>query len=430
MTTTNQPLRTAPQLKQPRNPISRKQIERVLSRSVAIGSLVFAAQTVPSFLAQYHEADPLWIEVIVASLVISLISGFVFSLIDRHVQMAHGIVAAVVVIALYTWPFAILVPHSPNDNHWLYYLLNVGSSTAAIAFSWRIATTYLFVVPSIYGIVRMTPAGGSEAVPHAILDSVYSIIFGSAVLIIITMLRATATSVDIAQGTALERYGHAVRQHATEMERVQVDSIVHDSVLTTLISAARAYTPEARKLAAEMAGNAIGHLHDAALTQPDEGTTVRLRAVAARISDAARSMVPPFEVRTNEVGTRAVPTSAGEVIYSAAVQAMINSIQHAGDSDEILRWIGIKSVRPGGIEVEIGDTGKGFRLEGVPRERLGVRVSIIELVTNSGGSVVVKSEPGHGTVVTIRWPARVTRQAPLLDEIGSDLLAGEPEDER
>jgi signal transduction histidine kinase len=179
---------------------------------------------------------------------------------------------------------------------------------------------------------------------------------------------------------------------------------VHDSVLTTLISAARAYSPEAMELTAAMAGNAIGHLHDAALVQPDDGTTVRLRAVAKRISDAAGGMSPPFQIRRIEVGSRSIPVSAGEAVYSAAVQAMVNSIQHGGDSPNIERWVSMRSARPGGIEVEVGDSGRGFVVDSVPTERLGVRVSIIERVTNAGGSVVIESAPDEGARVRVRWP--------------------------
>ncbi|MES1212591.1 MAG: hypothetical protein ABUT11_03485 [Leifsonia sp.] len=38
-------------------------------------------------------------------------------------------------------------------------------------------------------------------------------------------------------------------------------------------------------------------------------------------------------------------------------------------------------------------------------ERLGVRVSIIELVANLGGDAKVESAPGSGTTVVIRWPS-------------------------
>ena len=327
--------RSAPAQKQARNPVSRKQVEIVLSRSVAAGSLVFAAQTVGPLSSQYRESNPTWILVASVAIVASLVIALVCSILVRLVRISHGLVALVFVGVLVTWPLDVVTPHSPTDNQWLYYLLTVGTSTAAIAFPTRWSAAYLFVVPSIYGIVRMTPAGGGSPIPSAILDSVYSIILGGAVVVLITMLRQTATNVDLAQSAALERYGHAVRHHATEVERVQVDSIVHDSVLTTLISAARAYSPEGMELAAVMAGNAIGYLHDAALVQPDDGSTVRLRAIAKRISDAAAGMSRPFLVRASDVGARSVPTAIGEAIVAASTQAMVNSVQHAGESARI-----------------------------------------------------------------------------------------------
>jgi Histidine kinase-, DNA gyrase B-, and HSP90-like ATPase len=397
--------KSAPLIKPARNPISRKQVEIVLSRSVAVGSLVFAAQTLPALLAQLHETDPVWSITIIVVLFVGLIVALICSIAVRFVRISQGVVAVFYVVALLSWPFAVLSPHMETDNQWLYYLVTVGTSTAAIAFSTRLAAAYLFVVPSLYGIIRMTPDGGSEEIPHAILDSVYSIILGGAVIIIVTMLRQTSSNVDIAQGTALERYGHAVRHHATEIERVQVDSIVHDSVLTTLISAARAYTPEGMELSAVMAGNAIGYLHDAALVQPDDGSTVRLRMISKRIVDAAAGMAKPFELRVTDVGPRSIPSSVGDAVFASAVQAMVNSVQHAGEAPDIGRWVSVKAVRPGGIEVEVGDTGRGFDVSSVPTERLGVRVSIIERVSNAGGTVNLASTPGKGVVVTVRWPA-------------------------
>jgi hypothetical protein len=358
--------RSAPAQKQARNPVSRKQVEIVLSRSVAAGSLVFAAQTAGPLLSQQHESNPTWLLISSIAIVASLLVALLCSILVRFVRISHGAVALVFVAVLVTWPFDVVTPHSPTDNQWLYYLLTVGTSTAAIAFPTRWSAAYLFIVPSLYGIARMTPPGGAAPVPGAILDSVYSIILGGAVVVLITMLRQTATNVDIAQSAALERYGHAVRHHATEVERVQVDSIVHDSVLTTLLSAARAYTPEAKELSAVMAGNAIGYLHEAALVQPDDGSTVRLRAIAQRITDAAGGMSRPIQVRLSDVGPRSIPASAGEAIVSASTQAMVNSVQHAGDSTRVKRWVSIKGLRPGGIQVEVGDSGAGFDAGTVP----------------------------------------------------------------
>jgi hypothetical protein len=408
--------KTVPQGKQPRNPISRKQVENVISRSVGVFGIVFGAQTVPWLLGQLDEAYPVWLWIIVPAMFGSLVVAVVCSFAKRWVRPAHGLVAIIYLVALVSWPFTI----QPDADifagiHWLYYLLTVATATAAIAFSTALATVYLFVAPLIYMIVRATPLGGAAPFGLAVLETIYSIILGGAVMIIVTMLRSAASSVDNAQATALDRYSHAVRQHATEVERVQVDSIVHDSVLTTFISAARAFTPQAQELAATMAGNAIGYLRDAAAASPDDGTTVRFATLAERITDAAAALSSPFELRVKSVGTRSLPVQAAEAIYSAAVQAMVNSLQHAGEHD-VKRWVAVRGISPGGLEVVVGDTGEGFDLVEVPNERLGVRVSIIERIANAGGRAVIQSGPGEGTIVSIRWPHAPAPAAPAFEE--------------
>jgi len=229
------------------------------------------------------------------------------------------------------------------------------------------------------------------------------VILGGAIIIILTMLRQAASSVDNAQATALDRYAHAVRQHATEVERVQVDSIVHDSVLTTLISAARAFTPQAQHLAATMATNTIGYLRDAAAASPDDGSMVRLTSLAERITETVNGYSGVFELRARSVGTRSIPAQAAEALYSAAAQAMVNSSRHAGDTG-VTRWVAFRSVAPGGIEIIVGDTGRGFSVADIPEERIGVRISIIERLANAGGRAVIQSAPDEGTLVSLRWP--------------------------
>ena len=100
-----------------------------------------------------------------------------------------------------------------------------------------------------------------------------------------------------------------------------------------------------------------------------------------------------------------IPSTAAEAVFSAAVQAMVNSVQHAGKGANVSRWLAVREFTPVGLEVEVGDTGTGFAPDEVPNERLGVRVSIVERVANAGGTAEVDSQPGEGTVVTIRWPS-------------------------
>ena len=413
-------IKAPPQGRQPGNPISRKQVENVFARSGAVFAIVYGAQTIPWLMGQLDEAYPMWLYIVVPALFGTIVFVTITAFAKVWVRQGQGLFAIIYLLALISWPFAV-IPGAEvfTGIHWLNYLINVATALAALAFRPLIATIYLFLAPAIYVCVRITPLGGGATWQLGVLEGFYALTLGGALLILITMLRQAASSVDNAQATALDRYSHAVRQHATEVERVQVDSIVHDSVLTTLISAARAFTPQARELAATMAGNAIGYLRDAAATSPDDGTTVRLSALAERITDAASALSSPFELRIRSVGTRSLPVQAAEGIYSAAVQAMVNSLQHAGEKG-ITRWVAVRGVAPGGIEVVIGDTGSGFALDEIPNERLGVRVSIIERIANAGGRAVVQSAPGEGTIISIRWPHAEAPQAPTFEPVSEE----------
>lgn len=416
--------RSVPQSKPPRNPISREQVERILSRSVGLFGIVFGAQTLPIYLEQAQEAQQWWSDVIGILLFGSIVVAFVAALVNRGVGISLAFVALLYLVALGTWPFAVLDPDAvTRGNHWLYFLLTVATATAAIVFSARMATFYLVGTCLIYGVIRMTPAGAGVSLQQAALDSIYATILGGTVIIVATLLRQAASAVDAAQSAALHRYSNAVRQHATEVERVQVDAIVHDSVLTTLLSAARAFTPESKELAATMARNAMAHLRDAAKITPDDGSTVKLAAIARRIAETAMEMSSSIDVRAKHVGALSIPVHAAETMYSATVQAMVNSIQHGGTDQNVKRWLRIHPTSTGGIDIEVGDTGAGFDVRAMTKERLGVRVSILERVASVGGTAVVDSEPGVGTVVRLLWPDPVSPAPSGTDGVD----AGAPE---
>jgi len=386
-----------------RNPLSLVRVTTAIARTAAGFGVAFMLQSIPAMVDQLPNMNLAWSVVMVGSLVASLAFTGVASVIDRGLRIGHVAFAAVYLIALVSWPFAVIDPaKAPSSSYWLYYTLTIATAMATVGLGIRLATAYVVVVPLVYGVIRITPPGGGVTITQAVLDSVYAIILGGAITIITAILRNAASSVDRAQATALERYGHAVRQHATEAERVQVDAIVHDSVLTTLLSAARAETAEAKELAALMAGNAIGHLRDAVSEAPQGDAEISIAALANRIADAAGALSEPVFVDSDGVRPGRIPVAVAEAVYSAAVQAMVNSLQHAGPAHR--RWAVVR----GGADdlvVEVGDDGAGFDPDAVPTERLGVRVSILERVASVGGVAVIDTAVGHGTVVSLHWPA-------------------------
>lgn len=385
------------------NPLSLTRLDTAVARLAAAFGIAFALQAISPMLGQIANLRPVW-GLVLVGLFAALVFALVASITDGPVRAAHMSFAALYVLALVSWPFAVIeVSRAPTTSFFLYFVLTVATISATIGFGPRLGLLYTIVVPAIYAAVRITPQGGSVSLLLAVLDSVYAIILGGLITIIIVVLRRAATAVDSAQATALSRYSHAVRQHAIDAERVQVDAIVHDSVLTTLISAVRAETQEAKTLAATMASNAIGHLRDAAATGPEVEGEVSAAVVAGRIADAATTMAGHVAVRTHNPGSASLPLHAAEAMYSAAVQAIVNSFQHAGAT--AARWVEVREDGADALLVEVGDRGAGFDLEDVPVERLGVRVSIIERVASAGGHAEIASRVGGGTVVSLRWPA-------------------------
>ncbi|ROQ37369.1 signal transduction histidine kinase [Frondihabitans sp. PhB188] len=390
-----------PQRRGPSKPVTGLAVERVLERSLSIMSLVFGAQAVPIAMAQSPSLRPSWallmLVLVFGSFLVLVVAGFV----GRFVPYVASITCVVFVVALATWPFAFpdLTQVQPSGP-WLWYVCNMVLAAAVFAFSTWVATAYLFIIPGLFFYVRQTPAGGGVAPGQAALDASYAIVLGAAVLILVSLLRRAAQSVDIAQSAAVSRYSEAVRQHATELERVQVDSIVHDGVLTAFISAGKADTPRARSLAAAMAKTSMDRLGEAMAGHGAADLPVPLIDVHERIREAMAQLDTEAEISDARlVPAMLLPADIAEALGDATIQAVVNSCQHAGDGAS--RYIQVRAV--GGVaEIVVADDGAGYDTS-VKSERLGVRVSILERVNGIGGVAAITSAPGHGTVVTLRW---------------------------
>ncbi|BDZ49043.1 hypothetical protein GCM10025867_12840 [Frondihabitans sucicola] len=403
MTVREPALVPVPSRRGPLRPITGLLLERILGRCLAVFTVVFGAQGLPfAILQQDVLRAPLSLIVVVAlfgAFLATAVAGFA----GRSVEVAAPIVPIVYLVSMATWPLTVRDPALVQPSvPWLWFVCNLVLATGVFAFRPLIASVYLVLIPAVFFVVRQTPSGGGASVGHALLDSTYTVVLGAAVLVLVVLLRKAAHDVDAAQGAAVSRYGDAVREHATELERVQVDSIVHDGVLTALLSASRAETPRARRLASVMAETSMTRLVTAAEAPRAAGKEVPLARIRERLDRARVHLDPEAHLSPeSEAGWLHLPADIAQTLADAAVQALVNSCQHAGE--DAARWLGV--VADGDTAVVIvGDDGAGFDTE-LPSERLGVRVSIVERVENCGGTADIVSAPGRGTVVTLRWPS-------------------------
>ncbi len=376
-------------------------MERAFAILLAMTAVGLGIVDTPAVLAQLPYLDPFWGPVVAIALGASFVLVGVSAFVPRVAQLAQILCALLFLVALTTWPLTVQDSIPSTQQPWPWWFCTVGSTAAAMGFAtWR-ATIYTALVPAIYVVLRLTPVGGDAGLVRALLDGVYTALLSGAVLVIAVVLRRAASSVDTAQSTAVRRYSLAIREHAVEVERVQVDAIVHDSVLTTLLSAARADTLEAKTLAARMARNAIDHLEAAAADGPDDDTPVALADLRTRIGEAIGALAAPVRLVAAPAGSVRMPASVADALASAALQAAVNSVQHAGGPD-VARWVRVEQ-HEDGVHVEVGDDGRGFDVATIPAERLGVRRSIIERVAAVDGRAEVHSAPGEGTRIELRW---------------------------
>ncbi|KQQ95875.1 hypothetical protein ASF62_05210 [Leifsonia sp. Leaf325] len=420
-------LRSAlPTTSEPRAALSARRINVALARATAFFGLIFVVQTVPVMLQQLPELIAPLSYILGATVFSALIAVAVSAWVNRAHRVVFGFFAVVYLLAVLVWPLNVGDPADFAENTpWIWYLVTVATTNAAIAFRLPVAILYTILTPLAYGIIRVSPAGGDVGFTRASLDTVYAILLSSAALIIFTSLRQAAEAVDDAQAGALAKYAEAVRQHATDVERVQVDAIVHDSVLTTLLSAANADRPEQKVLAARMARTALKHLEVAAAPPVDDERDVPLDRLARRIRSSASEFSTPFVIRATHVASHGVPVQAAEALYSASVQAMVNSMQHAGGAASLVRRRLTVTGLADGCRITVSDTGRGFDAAGIPQERLGIRVSIIERMLSVGGTARIESSPGAGTTVTLQWPAD-TETAEIAAESDADRASIEP----
>ena len=99
-----------------------------------------------------------------------------------------------------------------------------------------------------------------------------------------------------------------------------------------------------------------------------------------------------------------MPRPVAEAVLGAVWQALTNSVQHAGPSDAVRRSVR-GQLAACSVEVVVEDDGRGFLLADVPRERLGIRLSILDRVHQVQGSARIDTVPGVGTRVVVAWPS-------------------------
>ncbi|MGD9607475.1 MAG: ATP-binding protein [Leucobacter sp.] len=197
--------------------------------------------------------------------------------------------------------------------------------------------------------------------------------------------------------------------------RARAAALVHDEVLSTLNLAASPHLadsldPQAGLRLAEQAERAKRLLAEAS-GEETPSIVAALRDEVAALDPEAGFAVVGGGAEINGVGRGnargaashglvEVPVAAQPILLGAVRQALRNSVLHAGP--RAMRRVAVEH-GPTRLRITVIDDGVGFDPAQVPGRRLGLRTSA-GAVRSAGGEVVVRSEVGGGTRVSVDWP--------------------------
>lgn len=258
-----------------------------------------------------------------------------------------------------------------------------------------------FTVLDIYWfIARFFPAYGAVDVWLNVQDTLLTFLFAALLGSLIFVSRYEASKVDEASERKIAAAADQARADASVREKSRLDALIHDKVLTTLLLASKAETDAERESAASLAIAAITKLNEAQ-RGADPGP-ISVASFFAALETMAISQDEKLSVSISDGSVLEIPAEVANAFTEATLQAIVNSQQHAGQTAS--RELHLKS-SANGMKVVIKDNGRGFRMSRVPKNRLGVRISIIERIEMVGGRAFIDSRPGSGATIILEWGA-------------------------
>ncbi|MDX6744453.1 PspC domain-containing protein [Actinocorallia sp. A-T 12471] len=181
-------------------------------------------------------------------------------------------------------------------------------------------------------------------------------------------------------------------ERVRSQERAEVAAHIHDSVLHTLtLIQRRAHDP---KEVARLARSQERDLR-AWLYQPKSDSS-QMFAAAVKEATAEIEDLHGVPIEVVCVGDCPLDDRIGAMIQ-AAREATVNAAKYSGAPNISV----YAEVSGDELEIFVRDRGKGFDLDAIPDDRMGVRGSIIGRMERHGGTARVRSAPGEGTEIRL-----------------------------
>ncbi|WP_233359068.1 ATP-binding protein [Thermomonospora amylolytica] len=249
---------------------------------------------------------------------------------------------------------------------------------------------------SLLGLALVIGGIAGFLVQNVQADQIREVLIATAVIASGLAVIATPWVVRLWQDLDAER-----SERIRSQERAELAAHIHDSVLHTLTLIQRnAHDPrEVQRLARSQERTLRNWLYQPE-DRPDQTFAAAVRETAGEVED---DHGVPIEVVC--VGDCPLDPRLGATLQ-AAREAMVNAAKYSGAPSVSV----YAEVEGDEVAVFVRDRGKGFDMDAVPQDRMGVRGSIIGRMERNGGRATVRTAPGEGTEVRLEITRNASRQ--------------------
>jgi signal transduction histidine kinase len=295
----------------------------------------------------------------------------------------------VVALALLAQPHYVSVTAVTDETTWAIMLASTSIYVAQLAI--RPPAGLLLAVLVIAAYQAGAPVTTSQ--PRVMIVQTLAV---SAIMELLRRAGRKADSIVAARDAGRRRGIVEAARRADEREQ---RSRLHDSVLATLTMVATGAVEPGSAGLRSAAERSIAIMEDhAPRPRPIAGDDPPVDLAELMTAQVA-GQCPRLRVDL-AVAPISVPEPVARAITEAVCEALRNVERHARTGRARLR----ATRSAGAVTVEITDEGQGFSPAHVPDSRHGIRDSIVGRVAAAGGRADVRSAPGQGTRITLRWP--------------------------
>lgn len=377
-------------------------INLLLGRVFSVAATLVGIQTITNALNQLNEDKlvPFWFWISFGPVAISHLLIIYLVWFRRNGKFGFAALSISMLFALLTWSLQLDGSSlQVGEKPWMWWGLGIAALSAVGGFGIVISSSILFAMPTMWFLLEISNIGVPVDPWLALEESAFSFFFSTVLAVLVVVLRYESSKVDEANQKSIEAAIELAKNDAIHRERDRVDALVHDSVLTALIVATNANDATAQADARELATAARMKLQTA-----KESTTanqvITINSLFSAITISISRQDENASITSEGQSDLQIPGDVAEALTEATLQAVSNAVQHAGPDSKVEVFLkGLQN----GVKIVVKDDGKGFRASRIPRNRLGLKLSIIGRIQSVGGKAFIDSKLGIGTNIILEW---------------------------